>query len=758
MITLGAGIPTALSAQATSGGELGGSDTLSIRGVVVDSASGEPLPGAMVRIVEINRQDLTHDDGVFHLSRVPAGSYTLLIERLGHAPREVPVSVPPTGPVTILLSQSALDLPGLLVTATLGARSRTEAHALSQVIGGRELQRDLDVTLAETLEGRAGLASASMGPAPARPVIRGLSGNRILVLEDGERVGDVSSTSSDHAVAVEAGSAERIEVVRGPAALFYGSNALGGVINVIREEIPSALPDHPTATIMVQGQSVNRGGMAAGMYRQALGPVGIRVEGSGRSAGDTRTADGLLENTALTTYSGAGGAAWLGSFGHVGASARLYRSEYGIPPDPVLGHPEGVTIELERDALRGEGVVEDAAGLGNLTATGGFTRYEHREVEAGGALGTVFGQQAGTGELVLRHEALGPFTAGGFGVRGQWQAFFSDNGRAVVRSTETTGALYGLQELELDRVTLQVGARYDVHRVTPEGVEGVRGVPARDRTFHNVSGSASTLWNFYPGWRLGASLSRAFRAPSADELFTQGPHLAAYTYEVGNPDLDAETGLGADFFVRVERTGISAEAGLFWNEIDNYSYPTNTGEQRGNLFVYRFVNTNARFAGAEISGQWVVTRSLILDGDLSYVRATNLELDEPLPLIPPLNGGLTLRWDRETYFVETGWEGAARQDRVPTRPALPSDAPRYCDEAPGDENCRPVPGDFLPTAGYGTLNVGGGYRWFPGHQAHSVTLMVENVTDELYRNHLSRIKELSPEPGIGITLSYRASF
>ncbi len=213
-------------------------DTLVVRGVVTDSATGEPLPAALVRLLEVDRQDVTHENGAFHLRRVPAGSYTLIVEHLGYRPAREPVEVGPGGapPLSIRLASSAIDLPGIMVTAAMGARSRAEAHRLSQVLGGRELDRELDVTVAETLEGEAGLSSASMGPGPARPVIRGLSGDRILVLEDGERVGDVSSGSADHAVSVEASSARRIEVVRGPAALFYGSNALGGVVNVVRED------------------------------------------------------------------------------------------------------------------------------------------------------------------------------------------------------------------------------------------------------------------------------------------------------------------------------------------------------------------------------------------------------------------------------------------------------------------------------------------------------------------------------------------
>ncbi|MFO7893492.1 MAG: TonB-dependent receptor [Longimicrobiales bacterium] len=732
-------------------------DTLAVRGVVLDSASGEPLASTLVRVRELDRQGLTAEDGSFRIYRLPEGSYTLVFEHLGYGTATRAVRVPSPGPIRVRLQSSVLDLPGLMVTAALGARSREEAHSLGQVLGGRDLQQRLDVTLAETLEDEAGLASASMGPAPARPVIRGLGGDRILILEDGERVGDVSSTSPDHAVSAEAASAKRIEVVRGPAALFYGSNALGGVVNVIREEIPTAIPERPRRSLRLQGQSARPGGTAAVHAEQAFGRLGLRVEGTGRWAGDTRTPVGVLPNTDINTYSGSVGTAWVGDEGHVGAAVRSYRSSYGIPPDSVSGHPRGVTVDMEREAVRGEGAMTNALGLGHLKATVGVTRYDHREIEASGAVGTAFGLNTASGELVLRPEGMDA-RAGGFGLRGQWQDYTSDNGRVVVRSTERSGAVYGVEHWELGAAHVEVGARYDVHHVTPSGVADVRGIPVRDRTFHNVSGSASVLWQFREGWRLGTSLSRAFRAPSADELFSQGPHLAAYTYEVGNPELDAEVGLGADLFLRISRPRLSAEAGVFWNEIGNYTYPTNTGDRRGSLFIYRHVNTDARFVGAEASARWAAVGDVVLDGKASWVRAHNLTLDEPLPLIPPVNGSLTLRWQPKGWYAELGWRWAVTQERVPARPELPAGVPGYCDEvAPGDP-CRPTPGDYLPTDGYGLLNAGLGYRWFPGDRIHSVTLRATNLTNELYRNHLSRIKELSPEAGLGLTLTYEASF
>lgn len=752
--------------QATIGPGVGGHDpdtvarAAAIHGVVRDAATGEPVPAVLVRLVELGRQDLTHTDGSFHLLRVPPGSYTIAVERVGYRSRQVSVAVAEDDveQLTIRLEPSVIDLPGIVVTGTMGARSREDALRPTQVLSGRELERQLDITLARTLEGQAGVAATSMGQAPARPVIRGLGGDRILILEDGERVGDVSSTSSDHAVALDVTSAGRVEVVRGPAALFYGSSALGGVVNVIRDEIPTTLADHPIGTVTIQGRSVDASGAAAASATHTVGSVGLRAEVSGRRADDVRTPLGDLPNTSISTYGGGAGVGLVGRGRHIGAAARTYRSEYGIPPDPVAGHPSGVTVRMERDALRAEAAVVGAGPFADARLSGAFTRYNHREIEATGSVGTAYWKNLATAELTARNDALGPFDNGGFGLRFHWEGYSSDTGRDFVRSDEYGVAFYGMQEIDLEPVRLQAGARYDIRRIAPETAGSIQGVPMVARSSENVSGSVAALLDIAAGWRLGLNLARAFRAPSAEELYSQGPHLAAYTFEIGNPRLEPESGLGADLFLRVDRPGVNAEAAVFWNQISNFAYTENTGEQRGNLFVYQFVNTDARFHGAEGSIRWGVAGPIILDGDVSWVRATNIELDEPLPLIPPLNARLALRYERDRYFGELGWMGAAEQDRVPLRPDLPAGSPGYCDQVPPDDPCRPVPGDFLPTAGYGIWNAAAGFRWFPGHQIHSVTLRLDNLTDQVFRNHLSRIKELTPEPGFGATLMYRLSF
>jgi iron complex outermembrane receptor protein len=211
-----------------------------IVGFVRDASTGAPVRGALVRVRDLGRSDLTHQDGSFHLETLRAGAHVLVVQMLGYASIERVVTVIPGEEVRedFALEVSALAISGIVVTGVSAERGIEETYRPTIVLGGAELDRQLSGSLAATLRRQQGIAVRSFGPAPAQPIIRGMGGDRVLVLEDGNRTGDLSSSGSDHAVGVDPIGAERIEVVRGPAGLLYGSNALGGVINVIREEIP----------------------------------------------------------------------------------------------------------------------------------------------------------------------------------------------------------------------------------------------------------------------------------------------------------------------------------------------------------------------------------------------------------------------------------------------------------------------------------------------------------------------------------------
>jgi iron complex outermembrane recepter protein len=729
---------------ATTGDLRIGADSAVIEGRVVDAATGAPLPGTQVRVVGLGRQDITHEDGEFHLLNLPAGRHTILFERLGYRQEVRVVQLARRQVVTLRveLRASAIPLPGIIITGVAQPRLGEQSVRPSTVLSGQSLARRLDPTLAATLENEPGLAVTSIGPATARPIIRGLGGDRVLVLEDGARVGDLSAASSDHAVSIDPLNATRIEVVRGPNALLYGSNAIGGVINVIREEVPSSLPDRATGMFSVQGQTMNRGAAVGGAVKLAAASFAVRGEGSFRSAGDLHTPEGALENTGLQTYSLAVGAARVGGRGHHGLAYRFYENAYGIPGGFVGSHPQGVDIEMRRHSLHGEAHVRRSLGpFRLLDVTGRYTNYYHRELEADGIIGTEFGVLTAALEAVARHESAGPFSGGALGTRFSWQDYAAGGSTDTPPSVEWTGAMFLLEDMDVGALRLQGGARLDWHRIEPLETETELDIgTVRTRTFASVSGSLGALYRLSPLASIGVSLARAYRTPDTGELFSQGPHLAAFSFEVGNPDLAAEIGLGLDAFVRFGHDRFSGELAAFRNALTHYIYYRDTGElSRTGLPIYQATGADAVLQGFEASGSIEPLRHVILSGMVSHVRGTLTSEDQPLPMIPPLRGQLGARYEQPAFFVGASWRAAAAQDRVATQELE------------------------TPTAGYAVIDLDAGYRWLWFGRVHSMTLRLDNLTDATVLDHLSRIRDREtgrrvPGPGRGASLIYRVVF
>jgi iron complex outermembrane recepter protein len=725
--------------------EVGGAaDSAAVEGIVVDDATGRPLPGTVVRILGLGRQDMTHEGGEFHLLNLPAGRHTVLFERLGYRREVRTVDLAPRQHVELRIEMraSAIELPGIVVTGAPRAGLGDQAVRPATVVAGHDLLRGMDATLAGTLEGQPGMAVSSIGPATARPVIRGLGGDRVLVLEDGARTGDLSAASADHAVSVDPLNVERIEVVRGPTALLYGSNAIGGVINVIRDQVPTSLPDRLTGTLSLQGQSVNEGLGAGATVRSAVGSVALRGEGSARTAGDLRTPAGTQENTGLRTLTLGGGLAHVAGTGHVGAAYRYYENAYGIPGGFVGAHPFGVDVEMRRHSVQGEAALRRALGpFSSMALHGSYSNYYHRELEAEDIVGTEFGLLTASAELIGRHDARGPFSSGAAGARVFWQDYQAA-GMETPPSRELNAALFLLEEVELGRLRLQGGARLDWHEVTPRAAPGL---PLRDtdrgRRFTSLSASLGGLYGLTPGVSVGASLARAYRTPDAGELFSRGPHLAAYSFEVGNPELDAEVGMGLDAFVRVTGDRLAGEVAVFRNTVDHYIYyrDTNVLEPETQLPIYQATGADAVLEGFEVSGSAELVRRLVVNGVASYVRGTRTTTDTPLPMMPPLQGQLTARYDRTGYFAGLTWRAARAQQRVAT-----------------DEFETPTPG-------FSTFGAEAGLRWVGFGRVQALTLRLENIGDELVHDHLSRVRDRetgrrSPGPGRSASLMYRMIF
>ena len=702
-------------------------------GRVVEAGTGEPVGWTQILLEGAGRSTASDGAGAFRLIDVPAGAYTLKTFRVGYEPLARAVEVPAgdTLRLTLRLSTSPIEAGEVVVE---GAQEAGLTEPVLE-LEGRRLRQDLGATIAETLNEEPGIAMRSMGPAPARPVLRGLGGERLLVLEDGGRTGDLSATSSDHAVVIEPMTAERIEVVRGPEALIYGPSVLGGAINVVRGYIPSSRPTQPRFELSTQGETVSQGYSTGLTAAAPLGPFAVRADGSFRQAQDVQTPVGELDNTALATYSGSLGASLMRRHGYVGVAGSLYRSGYGIPGGFVGAHPSGVDIELDRRHVEVKGeVYPHSQRLPRVEARGTYSRYHHEEFEASGALGIEFGVLSYHASLIGRTGPLGPFRKGAVGLWGAYRDYASGGFSFTPATVEQTVAGFAYQEAAFDPFTLQASFRFDYRIVDPGEEQTTRLVGlVRRRTFGGLSASASGTWRIGERFSTGLTLMRSLRLPGIEELYSEGPHLAAYSFEVGNPELDLERGWGTEVFTRYRTSAASFSLALYHNYIADYIYPRNTGRpSRVQLPIYQYTGETARMLGGETSASWRLGERIEAEGALSYVRGTLTATGEPLPQMPPLHGRLGLSYRRGPLTLSARLRGATEQDRL---------------------------GAFEePTAAYAVLDAFAQFYFSTGRLLHTLDFGVENVADAEYRDHLSRVKVIMPEPGRNIKLLYKVFF
>ena len=637
--------------------------------------------------------------------------------------------------VEVASEVAAITLPDIVVTAVLRPTAVSEAIRPSAVFSDETLQRQLAGTLAQTVESVPGVTVTSMGPGTSQPVIRGLSGDRILVLEDGQRVGDVLSSGPDHASALAPSSARRIDVIRGPSAILYGSNALGGVINVIREEVPQAVPRRATGFTSLQGEGATRGiGGSSQLTVGVTENIPLRVDVSKREGGDLRTPIGRLMGTQTDVRSVGAGTSWVDDWGYAGGSFRYFANDYGIPGGFVGGHTNAVRTEQERAAGRFRSVIRPGRGLEAIELDAGYTWYRHHEMEPPDILGAQYEREIVSGEARARHAGWGPFASGAVGARVSWEDFGFAGALYTPNSRRRTQAAYVLEQIQLDPVTVEAGLRYDRVELEPDREDASSDIGhIRARSFDAVSGSLGALLPVTGQFTLGASVARAFRTPDVHELYSEGPHLAANSYDVGNPSLGTETGLGIDVFGRVTGQRLSAEATWFRNTIAGYIFPQATGElSRVRLPIYQFMGEDAVLTGFESQLEWSAPAGLRVEAAASYVRGTIRASDEPLPFMPPLQGRVAIGYSPVNWFVEAETRLAASQERT---------------------------GRFEePTDGYAVLGLSGGVRFTFAGRPHVVTLHLDNLGNTEYRRHLSRVKEIMPEAGRSLSLTYRVVY
>ena len=664
---------------------------------------------------------------------------------------------------------TAGSLPPVTVSASglqLGANDMTTPTA---VLEGDELVRRREATLGETLGSEPGIASSHFGAGASRPIIRGMDGPRVKVLSDGAELHDASTISPDHAVASEPLLATQIEVLRGPSALVYGGGAVGGVVNVLDGKVPTAIPQKG-----IEGSAELRANTGAGEGAGAFsltggaGNLAVHVEGVARDAGDYRVGKGWAPDGEPTrkvpgsfnrTDTGSVGLSWVGDRGYLGAAYTRQAARYGLPGhnhsfegchthgthlhcgahDEEDGHDHGaeehgdvpvVDLRSERLDIRGE-LRNPFTGFSALRLRAGVTDYVHDEVEDG-AIATTFKNKAYDTRMELQHEPLAGFK-GVVGLQTSQRKFSAIGEEAYVQPTVTrkTG-LFVLEEYRLNDWygdwRFEAALRHD--RQTAEALaSGSAG--GTERSHNGTSASLGAVWKFTPGYQVGTSFTRASRAPSAEELYARGLHMATSTYERGNANLRSETSQNIDLSLKKTSGDTTFGVSVFRNRISNYIYGRTLDEVDG-LQLLQYSQADATFTGIEGQVRQRVTRNLgvTLFGDT--VRA-KLDGGGLLPRIPATRAGVRLDANWNAWEGQVEWVQVARQNRVAAFETA--------------------------TPGYGMLNLGVSYRGqLSSGTPWQVYLKANNLTDRLAYAHTSFIKNAAPLMGRNITVGVKVAF
>lgn len=699
--------------------------------ITVTDTEGRAVPGAVVSLGRTGIEAVTDGEGVARFDAVAAGSYEVVVRLPGFLSNRSDITVTEGTPVRVSVSLSEALHFSESVTVTTG-RDPFESYQPATVLGGEDLQQRLAPTLGATLASEPGVNVRSFGAGNQRPVIRGLDNDRVLILENGTRTGDLSSQSADHGVNLDPATAGSIEVVRGPATLLYGSSAIGGVVNLVSDEIPTKPVNDVHGHLTVQGATADENGAITGDVSVGNGRFAVRFNGSAQRTSDYKTPDDNLEtvpNSFSRSKSGGGAFSFTGLDGFAGASYQYVTSRYGVP----FVEEGETTLNPRRHRLdfRGERRSLDSF-IEGVKFLGAFRDYQHDEIEGSGEIATSFENQTWEGQLFLQHRPAGRLQ-GTFGVWALDRDYSSAGEEALAPpTTQTSLAGFVYEELSFHHASLQFGARLDHTSFDPDGAAVDRDVPPRD--FTEFSGSVGVLGYLREehDLTLALNLARAARNPSLEELYNLGPHAGNFAFEIGDPNLPTEVGYGLDLSLRYRGARFVAEGTGFLNRIDNFIFPFQTGEIEDDLPVVNFISADSELKGFEAHVDAGLTRDvwLIFGGDT--VRGELRDGGGPLPRIPPYRVWTGLRYEKNGFHLEGEVKNVGEQTRV------------Y--------------GAETPTDGYTVLNFHGSYQLTTGKTVHTFTVRLDNATDELYRNHLSYIKDLTPEIGRSLKAVYGMRF
>lgn len=711
---------------------------VTVSGRIVDDETETPIPGAVVMQKDTKYGTATDSSGYFSLPVFGNAPYTLIITHLAYKKFELVTSKTETRgkALVVHLIPIAHTTDEVIVTGNKTNNKFGEINSFTGTLNGKELDKALSGTLAQTVKDETGVSVRSMGPAPARPVIRGLGGDRISINEDGFSSVDLSATSPDHAVAIDPFTTYKIEVIRGPRVLLENFSALGGIINVIKETIPSVVPSKVTGMAGIQAESVNSGISNGFSLKIPYKSLSFYSEGAYRNAGDQKTPSGVLKNSSINNYSYAAGSSFQFLHGYAGASLREFNSEYRVPGGFTGAHPNGVRIvffKREINAITEYGLHHPYWEKLTLKASRNF--FSQQEFETKNIIGAEFGVLKYEGSAQFDTRGEGAFREGSITANAEHREF-SIGGyvfTAPVKSNAYSLAFY--QPVELSGFLFELSGRYGYAEMKPERIRANQKPEYVNARHFNVWSLAfSGLYNITSEFSIGTALNRSTRIPTIEELYSEGPHLAAYSYETGNPSLQSELGIGSEIFLHYSGNSSEFHLAGYFNQFSYFITPRNTGRINSQtlLTIYSTSGIEAVTTGAEFLFKTSLPGDVNLKVQGDYTFGKNTSDNAALPQIPPAKGRIEISKEYYNVLLTAETEFAAAQKRT----------------------------DIFETAtaGYIVYNFSAQYSAELIGLYHNISLSVTNIANAEYRNHLSRVKIIMPEAGRNIKLLYKLYF
>ena len=692
------------------------------------------------------------------------------------------------------------DLSAVIVRATPLPQTAEDLTRPVEVLAGTRLDEAKANSLGETVSRLPGVQSSYFGPGVGRPIIRGLDGARVQVLSDGLAAGDVSTVSVDHAVSIEPFLANQIEVLKGPSTLLYGSGAIGGAVNVVDGRIPERATDAPLegrAELRTGSVNDERTGMLRLDGTSASGHLVFHVDALHRETGDydipgfaesaalreaehgeeeeghgdEDEAHGTLPNSFVRTDSAALGVSWVSDRGFLGIGASLFNTRYGVPGHShEHGHDHGhegeeeaheeeegaVHIDMDQRRYELRGGLDQLGAFDSLRVKLARNEYTHTEYE-GTETGTVFDNDSTELRVELVHRDWAGWD-GAFGLQASERDFRAVGDEAFVPASESRDVgLFWIGKRTFGTVDVELGARHDRNRIHIDEDEAIG--PSRD--FDATSLSAAARWHFGEDLHLSFGLDRAQRSPTAEELYSNGLHVATQSYEFGDPQLQRETANRAEIGLHWHHGPVKFGASVYAVDFQDFVYLADTGIEDGGTPARVWNQADARFTGGEldlqwtfldnVSGRWTLrgfgdvvrgkldgdgTREVsfaVPHGDHVHNYTTDIALSGHLPRLVPWRAGAELRWESEHWRAGLGAIRYARQDRVA----------EFETETPGYTLVNANLAWHLDSAG-----------------GNALELFVDgtNLLDEEARPHTSFLKDLAPLPGRGISAGVRLFF